>query len=217
MTPYYQDDAVTLYLGDCREVMPTITADVMVTDPPYGIAHSSNATGAPLRGEQIAGDSDTAVRDAVIAMWGNRPAVIFGTCKAPAPQVDVRGILVWDKGGHVGMGDLSFPWKQNWEHVYISGQGFSGRRGTGVLSFNAIPPWAGEITHPHQKPEPLLLELIAKCPLGVIVDPFAGSGTTLVAAKRLGRKAIGIELNEAYCEIAAKRLSQGALPLEFTA
>jgi DNA modification methylase len=65
--------------------------------------------------------------------------------------------------------------------------------------------------HPTEKPEPLMAELIAKCPRGVIVDPFMGSGTTLVAAKRLGVAAVGIEREERYCEIAAKRLAQGSL------
>ena len=210
-TPYYQDDHVTIYHGDCREVTGWLAADVLVTDPPYGIAHASNRPGAPRRGRQIENDHDVTERDAVLAVWGERPAVVFGSCRAPAPAIAVRGTLVWDKGGHVGMGDLSFPWKQNWEHIYVAGPGFSGRRGTGVLAFNALPPWGGVITHPHEKPVELLRELIGKCPPGVVADPFMGSGTALRAAKDLGRKAIGIELDERYCEIAAKRLAQDVL------
>lgn len=139
-------------------------------------------------------------------------AVVFGSCKMPPPPIPLRATLVWDKGGHVGMGDLSLPWKQNWEHVYISG--FVGRRDTGVLRFNALAPWAGEYTHPHEKPLELMRELIGKCaPLAAIVDPFMGSGTTLRAAKDLGRRAIGIEIEERYCEIAARRMAQEVLDI----
>lgn len=213
MTPYYEDDACVIYHGDCREVDAWLTADVLVTDPPYGIGHSSNKSGAPRRGEEIANDRTVDVRDGVLDVWGDRPAVVFGSCRMPPPRIAVRGTLVWDKGGHVGMGDLSFPWKQNWEHIYVAGDGFAGRRGPGVLRVNALAPWAGEITHPHEKPVELLHALLSKCPPGVVADPFMGSGTTLRAAKNLGRRAIGVELEERYCEIAAKRLAQEVLDL----
>jgi site-specific DNA-methyltransferase (adenine-specific) len=214
LTPYYADESVTLYHGDCREILPALpdAGCVLVTDPPYGISHSSNRPGAPRRGEQIANDDATTVRDEVLALWGSRPALVFGSCRVQPPQIPVRATLVWDKGGHVGMGDLSLPWKQNWEHIYVSGQGFVGRRDTGVLRFNALAPWAGEYTHPHEKPVELMRALIEKCaPLATILDPFAGSGTTLRAAKDLGRSAIGIEIEERYCEVAVRRLGQEVL------
>jgi site-specific DNA-methyltransferase (adenine-specific) len=110
------------------------------------------------------------------------------------------------------MGDLSIPWKPNWEEVYVIGIGFSGKRTTGVLSGHTVVTWASKgRQHPNQKPVSLMRELINKCPTGTIVDPFMGSGTTLRAAKDLGRKAIGIELEERYCEIAANRLRQEVL------
>lgn len=213
-SPYYADDFVTIYHGDCRTILPALPFEgmVLVTDPPYGIGHASNRPGAPRRGEQITNDDTTAVRDEVLALWGKRPAVVFGTCRAPAPDLPLRATLVWDKGGHVGMGDLNLPWKQNWEHIYVSGPGFAGRRGTGVLRFNALAPWAGEFTHPHEKPVKLMRELVGKCPpLCDVLDPFMGSGTTLRAAKDLGRKAVGIEIEERYCEIAATRMAQEVL------
>ena len=71
--------------------------------------------------------------------------------------------------------------------------------------------------HPTPKPEALMVKVVSMFGGDVLIDPFAGSGTTLVAAKRIGKRAIGIEVDEAYCEIAARRLSQGALPLEFSA
>jgi len=88
--PYYQDDFVTLYHGDCREILPSLpdAGCVLVTDPPYGIAHSSNRPGAPRRGEQIANDDATTVRDEVLALWGSRPAqsaeVRAGAAVSPA-------------------------------------------------------------------------------------------------------------------------------------
>ena len=124
-------------------------------------------------------------------------------------------VLTWEKGEHVGMGDLSLPWKPNTEEIYVIGSGFTGRRDGSVLKHLAIAGTVGQAVkgtrqHPTEKPTSLMAELIAKTP-GVIADPFAGSGSTLVAAARLGRKAIGVELEERYCEIAARRLSQGVL------
>src|SRR5579875_2663729 len=118
VSPYYEDDGITIYHGDCREITEWLSADVMVTDPPYGMAFVSSRT----------------------------------TRKRPIP-----------------------------------------------------------------KPIDLMERLIFAAPPGTITDPFMGSGSTLVAAKNLSRRAIGVEVEERYCEIAARRLSQGVLPLEETA
>lgn len=218
MKPYYQHGGITIYHGDCRDVLLTVTADVLVMDPPYGIAYASGMTGhdggTSLPG--IVGDADTFLRDFVLSWWSDKPAVVFGTWKRARP-VGCRAVLTWDKGEHVGMGDLSLPWKPNTEEIYIIGDGFTGHRGSSVLRSVAAVSWnstAHGRVHPHEKPVPLMRELIAKCPQGVVVDPFAGSGSTLRAAKDTGRRAIGIEIEERYCEIAAKRLQQEALPLE---
>ena len=212
MKPYYEADGVTLYHGDCREILPTLEAAVVVTDPPFGRALQSGMGGR--HGDcEIVGDEDTAARDAVLAAWAPRPALVFGSWKVRRPD-GVRHLLVWDKGEHVGMGDLSMPWKPNHEEVYVIGEGFAGKRTGSVLRHLAVAGCVGVRTwrwHPTEKPESLMADLIAKCPPGNVLDPFAGSGTTLVAAKNLGRRAIGIEIEERYCEIAAKRLSQRVL------
>ena len=216
MQPYYDADGITIYHGDCRDVLPFVCADVLVTDPPYGINYSSSMTGhhggTALPG--IVGDADTALRDTVLAQWGDRPALVFGSWKRA--RVECRMILIWDKGDHVGMGDLSLPWKPNTEEVYVMGDGFTGHRSGSVLRYPAPVTWnstrSGRV-HPHEKPEALMLALLSKCPPGVVLDPFLGSGTTLSAAKRLGRTAIGIEVEERYCEMAANRLAQGVLDL----
>lgn len=211
--PYYQDEHVTLYHGDCREITEWLTADVLVTDPPYGIAYQSGFQREVLAAS-IVGDRDTTARDDALGTWGDRPAIVFGTWRIPRPA-GVRALLVWDTKGALGMGDLSIPWKPAHQEVYILGHGFTGRRTSDVLTYAPVQSTArGGREHPHQKPEALLRDLITKCPAGVIADPFAGSGSTLIAARALGRRAIGVEIEERYCETAARRLSQMALPLE---
>lgn len=216
--PYYDQDGITIYNADCRDVLRQLVADVMVTDPPYGIAFKSNMHGAGLetwktrdRPVSIEGDRDTSLRAAALELWAARPALVFGSWKVPRPE-STRHVLTWLKGDHVGMGDLSLPWRPNTEEVYVLGSGFEGHRGSSVLDFPAPVTWTSlGRTHPHEKPVALLRALIEKCPPGVILDPFMGSGTTLRAAKDLGRRAIGIEIEERYCEIAVKRLAQGVL------
>lgn len=215
MRPYYEQSGITIYCGDCREILPVLSADVLVTDPPYGLNWHSGMDG--FLGEcRVFGDNSTVLRDHVLVWWGDRPAIVFGSWKIARPK-NIRALLIWDKGPHVGMGDLSFPWRPNHEDIYVIGQGFSGHRGSSVLAYNAISPNFVQRDHPTEKPLSLMIDLIAKAPLGDVLDPFMGSGTTLVAAKRLGRKAIGIEIEEKYCEIAAERLQQEALSFEFAA
>lgn len=215
MTPYYQDDHVTLYHGDCLEVTEWLEADVLVTDPPYGVAYSGFG-GRGYRDDAskhhpIAGDTDTLVRDDALAAWGGRPALVFGTWRAPRPA-RTRQVLVWDKSYNgPGMGALGLPWGLSHEEVYVLGGGFTGKREGSVIQ--AMPynsQSADRPDHPTPKPIRLLATLLVKT-VGTIADPFAGSGSTLVAAKNLGRKAIGVELEERYCEIAARRLSQDVL------
>ena len=217
--PYYADESVTLYHGDCREITEWLEADVLVTDPPYGYNVKLNGSRrgdtrgghSPWAGTAIANDHDLSLRDDILSAWGDRPALVFGSWKMPKPA-GTHTVLVWDKGLGVGMGDLSVPWRPNWEEIYVIGRGYSGHRGTSILQGHSVVSWASKgREHPNMKPTGLLSELIAKCPPGVVADPNAGSGSTLVAAKQLGRHAIGVELEERYCEVIARRLSQGVL------
>jgi DNA modification methylase len=213
--PYYEDGTCVIYHGDCRTVTTWLDAAVMVTDPPYGIAYSSGM-GGKFKDAKIEGDGSVALRDAVLALWGDRPALLFGTWKVARPA-NVRHIVLWEKGDHVGMGNLELPWRPNVEEIYVIGQGFAGHRGSSVLRYNAPSPnfTPPELRfHPTEKPLPLMHALLAKCPPGVVADPFMGAGSTLIAAKDLGRKAIGIEIEERYCEIAAERLGQEVLDLD---
>ena len=208
MKPYYQQDGITIYHGDCREVLQAVEADVMVTDPPYGCSATTGWGGA-YDGFSIRGDNSVSLRDWLLEAWDGRPMVMFGSPRVACPDGVTR--LVWWKGEHTGMGDLSFPWKPDYEDIYIRGRGFHGSRTSSVLRCNARTD-SGRY-HPTEKPEALLKNLILKCPDGVVVDPCMGGGTTLRAAKDVYRQAVGIEIEERYCEIAAKRLSQGVLPL----
>jgi site-specific DNA-methyltransferase (adenine-specific) len=186
--------------------------DLLLTDPPYGI-DCALSTGNHL----MVGNETLAIRDWALAHSFWKSAAVFGSPKAAKPDGTII-TLVWSKGPFVGMGDLSFPWKLTHEEIYILGSKeiWAGNRLESVIRIDALYPnlpgankWRGEmLQHPTQKPLSLIELLILKTVAETICDPFMGSGTTLVAAKNLGRKAIGIEIEERYCEIAAKRLSQ---------
>jgi hypothetical protein len=213
VSPYYEADGITIYHGDCREIGAwDIAGGVMVTDPPYGYGHASNWPGK-FQGAAIANDASEALRDYVLERFLG-PAIVFGSVKCSTPA-GTRAVLVWDKGPASGMGDLSIPWKPSFELIYVMGAGFAGSRDEGVLKGHHVVTWSGRDgsrQHPNEKPLSLMRALLRKCPpLADVVDPFMGSGTTLRAAKDLGRRAIGIELEERYCEIAANRLAQGVL------
>lgn len=221
MSLYYEDDFVTLYHGDClTEHREWLDADVLVTDPPYGYSHKSGGGprgNASWKNTSIANDHDTTARDEALTAWGAKPSLVFGSWKKPKPET-THTVLVWDKGDAAGMGDLSVPWKPNYEEIYVAGKGFKGKRETSILRGHTIISWeTSGRTHPHEKPSSLILALLAKCPPGVVADPFAGSGTTLYAAKAAGRKTVGVELEEQYCEVIAKRCSQEVLELDWTA
>lgn len=215
--PYYRDELVTLYHGDCLEITEWLQADVLVTDPPYGMSYRDRmGDHAP-----IAGDEDTRSRTDALAMWGAKPAVVFGTWRVPKPD-GVKNVLIWDKGTDLGMGAAT-PWGLSHEEAYVLGEwpalvpggrvreGGTPSRAPSVLRVNKPNnASSSRINHPTPKPVPLMGQIVDRCPPGVIADPFAGSGATLVAARELGRRSIGVELEEKYCELIAKRLSQQA-------
>jgi DNA modification methylase len=204
------DGRIRLINADCLDVLPHIEADCIVTDPPYGIAYESGMTGhnggTALAG--IVGDEDTSLRDSVLEQLADVPAIVFGSWKASRPKL-CRAVLIWEKGDHVGMGDLSLPWKPNTEEIYVIGRGFAGHRGSSVLRFNAPVSWNSVHfgrTHPHEKPVDLMMELLRKCPSGAVLDPFAGSFATAVACARLDRECIAIETDPEHYATGVKRL-----------
>lgn len=206
MNPYYVDEFVTLYHGDCLAEDFWANSHVLITDPPYGM----NADlGRHFTRGMMAADHDTQARDRALGIWGSvKPAAVFGHWRRPRPM-GVRHLLVWDKV-HMALGDEKAPFSTTHEEIYILGNGWEpGRRPTVIRYPNLLGGRRPE--HPTPKPVGLLEQLVQAAPPGVIADPFAGSGSTLLAARAQDRHAIGVEIEERYCELIATRLAQGDL------
>lgn len=215
MKPYYENRGITIYHGDCREILPGLPeAEVVLTDPPYGMNYQSNYhKGKSTRHDKIAGDE-------AFPLWMFdllHPSVaMFVWCRwdmlpdMPLP----KSFIVWDKCIHT-MGDLKHAFGRQWEGcAFYPGENHSFvSRPVDLIRCQRIP--SNQLLHPAEKPVDVLKPLVAAHSADTILDPFMGVGTTLVAAKHLGRKGIGIELEEKYCEIAAKRLGQEVFSYEF--
>lgn len=212
MEPYYEHNGITIYHGDCRDVLPGLgKVDCIITDPPYGmkwdgrVSRGKNSNGSvggksSFSGTTIIGDNEPFDP----SPWIDYDSVILWGSNHYARKLPIGTTLVWIKrlDGAFGtfLSDAEVAWMKG---------------GHGVYCLRDLTLKADERNrkHPTQKPLPLMKWCIEKTKsTGIILDPFMGSGTTLRAAKDLGRKAIGIELEEKYCEIAAKRLSQEVLP-----
>lgn len=221
LTPYYEHGGITIYHGDCRDILPAITADVVVTDPPYGLGKLSgttsikrdrNAYRSGLFEDTEAYIVDVVVPSVVMALscCGGRGLVTSGVPCAwlyPRPRY-VGGFY---QPATVGMSPWGFA---GFNPVLFYGK--DPRDGKGQSSvMTTLTERASTNDHPCAKPYSAMVWMVNKGSLvgEAVLDPFMGSGTTLVAAKQLGREAIGIEIEERYCEIAANRLSQDMLPL----
>lgn len=217
--PYYEDGSVVIYHGDCLDLMPHLEADVLVTDPPYGVAfkgkrtkHAKHYTGGYASLE----DDSSVVTDLVLPAIG--PMLEGRAVVTPG----VRSLFAYPEPLHVGA--IYYPSGAGmsrwgflcWQPIlyYGSDPYLADSKGSRPDSFQTTVA-AGKCGHPCPKPLETMLWLVNRCSRRgeMILDPFMGSGTTLRAAKDLGRKAIGIELEERYCEIAAERCSQEVLDL----
>lgn len=218
MNPYYQDGQVTLYQGDCREVLPTLEpVDLILTDPPYGVSYVSNYTvGQGVRPITNDGTRLSLALYRTVLPLLRADHVLWFTRWDAWPDVwadlgqwfPMRGLLVWDKGSP-GMGDLRH-WGPSYELIASAGTAkLSGSRDGSILRHNAPPP--SSRLHPTEKPQSLLRYLLEKVNPSTVLDPFAGSGSTLVAASSQGRRAIGVEIDERNCEVIAKRFEQTVL------
>jgi len=239
MTPYYQDDSVTLYCGDALEILPELSdIGALITDPPY-------SSGGFTRSDRSARTSEKYQNSSTIKKYAeffgdNRDGRSFAfwcslwLTMAHSRMVDGafmaifsdwrqlplmsdalqaggfvwRGTAVWDKGLSARP-QLGRP-RQQCEFILWGSKGQFPTAGSTFPGCWKIPVESYDKLHVTGKP-PVLMAALCEIAAGVILDPFAGSGTTLLAAKQQGRRAVGIEMSEAYCEITAKRLQQPEL------
>lgn len=211
MTPYYEQDGITIYHGDCRDVLGhdaamrtgRATYDLLLTDPPFGIEFAAQPTKWQRRNNQQPETWDGETQPEALATVRAlcRHQIVWGGNYYDLPPA--RCWLSWFKAdAPPSMGNVEYAWtnlKHNSRQIAVTISATNHER----------------VGHPTQKPEAVMRWALMQAPQDVqtVLDPFMGSGTTLVAAKRLGRRAVGIEREERYCEMAAKRLAQGALDL----
>ncbi len=222
MNPYWTDGQVSLYLGDCREVLPGLpAAGVLVTDPPYASAAATATTGwAKQKWGGNWGDMSlvTLMAEAtldVAHMTAEHEVYWFAdnlSFAALTPvffrRYPVVQSIVWDRD-MLGMG--AYYRKQTEFIVYCRTRGACDFVGRNARDLIRMKPGYALREHPAQKPVGLVTEFLANSATGVVLDPYAGAGTTLIAARNLGRRAIGVEIEERYCELAARGLDQGVL------
>lgn len=212
MKPYYEQDGITIYHGDCCDLLPSLPpCDLLLTDPPYGIGEKwANQPINTKKGASRLWVGDTwdakpisqSIIDAAIGL--SKRAVVWGGHYYAMPPS--RCWLVWDKLQEFSGADCELAWT-NFDQP------------ARVFRMSRIDAYQNTArdrkTHPTEKPVALVKWCIKHAgDVATILDPFAGTGSTAVAAKAYGLQAVLVEAKEQYCEIAAKRLAQGALPLD---
>jgi site-specific DNA-methyltransferase (adenine-specific) len=218
LSPYYEHGGIVLFHGDCREVLPEISAesiDMVITDSPYGVSYEGR-WGSEW--EVIRGDSDlTWINPVFSELWRVQTANSLCLSYYGWPHAD-KFLTAWKLIGFrpvslivciknsIGLGYFT---RAQHETAYLLAKGEPRKPRTAISD---VFEWQREHpqVHPNQKPLSMMSRLVwtYTSDEAVILDPFAGSGTSLVAARNLRRRAIGIEIEERYCEIAATRLSQ---------
>lgn len=225
MKPYYRAGGVAIYHADAREVLSQLNSesvDLVLTDPPYGINYKTKYRNAGIAGD----DSLNALRDVLPALdlllKPDRHAYFFASSTRIGEAVDaiaawwnVKNILVWDKGNMGTKGDVLAAYARNWEAIVYANKGrrpLHGPRPRAICRYD----WNArkDPVHPTVKPVGLMSWLIQKSSRRgeLVLDAFCGSGPVLRAARDLGRRAIGIELDERYCEAAVRRLEADHSP-----
>ena len=195
MKPYYEEAGITIYHGDCRKVLPTLPkVDLVLTDPPYGM-------------HKAAWDAEIVPVESWLPLARELgPVVLFCGVKGMYDYPRPDWVMGWMRPGSIQRNGALRGFN-NWEPMLTYGLQALENDVVVIPNF----PDVDSVDHPTPKPLKLILRLLVRLSGETILDPFMGSGTTLVAAKQLGRRAIGIEMEERYCEIAAKRLAQSVL------
>ena len=228
VSPYYEDDWVTIYCGDAREVLPELgTVGLIITDPPYGMRWRNNKRSTDMHSRLVREDFKEMHGDDVYPTWlfEHKPRVaMLVFCRwqelcDDLPRPD--NVIVWNKVRHT-MGDLKdyapcyelIAVYKGWDHELCGKRPLSliTNLPAGARYFGSKASPSTSVKHPAQKPVSLMSKLIMPyAPDLTVVDPFMGSGTTLAAARLLGRRSVGIEIEERYCEVAVDRLRQGVM------
>jgi len=213
MEAYYTDDYVTIYHGDSRVIWPQLErSQLLLTDPPYGIEYNAQAQNLPgsTKRADISGDDDIALARWLCSMlWMVDDAVIFGANCFPGLLPHRGRWVCWDKRTMPAADKmLGSPFEMAWMNKRSGYDRMIRKLHGGVVNADG-----GKRVHPTQKPSGLFMAIMGEIfpEAETVVDPFMGSGSVLLAAKRENRKAVGIEIEEQYCEAAANRLRQGVL------
>jgi site-specific DNA-methyltransferase (adenine-specific) len=210
--PFYDDGkGIQIFCGDAQELLPLLPEPaLLICDPPYGMDYQSNRKTKHQQKAKIHGDKEfpmwifdtkATVAKFIFCRWDNLFTI-------PPP----KSFIVWDKGRH-SMGDLEHEYGRQWEGIaFYPGENHSFiRRPIDIIRAPCVAPV--HLLHPNEKPVEIITPLILAHPPGLIIDCFMGSGTTLVAAKALGRPAIGIDIDESHCRTSVSRLAQEVLAL----
>jgi site-specific DNA-methyltransferase (adenine-specific) len=220
MKPFFQDDQVTLYCGDALDILPSIErASCVALDPPYSTVPNAKAG----RDDGAAGTSAAPVRlltetlrqtrrllpeggvAGLICDWRRLPDVSY---LATLTGLRIATCIAWTRGSP-GLGGL---FRSAWDPMLVLSVGAPIALDRAAIR-NVVHAEKPTDPHPYAKPVALWRHLFDRLPPGLVVDPYAGTGAALLAARAAGHRAIGIEVEERYCELAALRLSQLALPL----
>lgn len=207
--PYYQRDGITIYHGDCREVLPSMPkVDLVLTDPPYSSGRAE---------EEFAATGNIAV-SLHLASTKTPTMIVLGTSSARGIEFlrsSIRAlphnrVLAWHRT--FVNSRAAGPWRWDLVLAHVFGKGSFGRpERSSLVQTDGTRALAIEVGHKAPVPVRVMKHFYEPFAPGVVLDPFMGSGSTLIAAKELGGGAIGIEISEAYCEVAVQRLSQGLL------